>query len=329
MVNDFPVADCLHLLDLGVMKRLLIGWRDGNFAKLVTKWRSQQIDEVMIFLNKCKLPSEIHRSVRGIDCLAHWKASEYRTFLFYLSIIILPDVLPQDVFAHFLFLYCGITICSSNEYKHYLPLAKELLKYFVEHYKDFYGLDYLTSNVHNLLHVVEEVERFGPLQTFSAYPFENKLYLIKKLLRSGEKPLSQVAKRLSENIHRQGDALRKENLYRGPFLTKTYNKQIKINFRDYILSKKPQDKYFMTNNCEIIELREIDENSNIIHGYKIAGLTEVFYRPLKSSYFNIFISKLPGDERIETAVKPEEVKLKCVCIEHKKKLYFIPLLHTV
>lgn len=36
------------------------------------------------------------------------------------------------------------------------------------------------------------------LQTYNAYKFENKLYLIKNLLRQGNKPLSQIAKRLKE-----------------------------------------------------------------------------------------------------------------------------------
>ncbi|RVE41155.1 hypothetical protein evm_010229 [Chilo suppressalis] len=328
--NDgFRVADCLHLIDLGVMKRLLIGWRDGNLGKFVTKWCSRNIDVVMIFLLKCKLPSEIHRSVRGIDCLVHWKASEYRSFLFYLSIIILPDVLPRDAFVHFLFLYCAITICSSKEYLHFLPLAKELLQYFVQHYKDFYGVDYITSNVHNLLHVVEEVERYGPLQTFSAYPFENKLYLIKKMLRGGKKPLPQVAKRLSENFEKLGDDLKTKNQYKGPFIKKTYNKHTKIYFQYFCLSKKPQDKYFMTHTNDIFELKEVKEENLTINGYLITGLREVFDHPVKSSNFNIFKAKMPENERIEVTVKLENVKLKLVCIEHKKELYFIPLIHTV
>lgn len=37
IVEDFPACDSLHLIDLGVMKRLLIGWRDGNFGKYITK----------------------------------------------------------------------------------------------------------------------------------------------------------------------------------------------------------------------------------------------------------------------------------------------------
>lgn len=155
MVKDVPVADSLHLIDLGVMKRLMVGWRDGNFGKYETKWCSSDINQVTMFLNHRTMPSEIHRSMRGLDQLAHWKASEYRSFLYYLSIIILPQVLPESAYSHFLCLFCGITICSSKIYENLLPLAKELLLYFVEHYKDHYGASYVTSNVHNIVHMTD------------------------------------------------------------------------------------------------------------------------------------------------------------------------------
>ncbi|CAH2207551.1 jg27715, partial [Pararge aegeria aegeria] len=228
MIEDFPVADSLHLVDLGIMKRLLVGWRNGNFGKYITKWSARDTELVSIFLHKCKLPSEIHRSVRGLDCLSHWKASEYRSFLFYLSIVILPDVLSHDAFSHFLAFFCGITICSSKNYSHFLPLAKELLQYFVEHYKDFYGADYVTSNVHNVVHIADEVRRFGPLHTFSAYPFENKLYLIKRMLRHGNKPLAQVAKRFSEDAESLETTRSRKNQQltnQDPFVTTTKRKR--------------------------------------------------------------------------------------------------------
>lgn len=43
IVEDFPISDSLHLIDIGVMKRLIVGWRDGNFGKLFTKWRARDI----------------------------------------------------------------------------------------------------------------------------------------------------------------------------------------------------------------------------------------------------------------------------------------------
>lgn len=102
IVKTFPVADSMHLIDLGVMKRLLIGWRDGNFIKKDTKWRASDITKVNSFLDTCITPNEIHRSVRNLKDLCHWKASELRTFLFYFSIVILQEVLNNDAMTHFL-----------------------------------------------------------------------------------------------------------------------------------------------------------------------------------------------------------------------------------
>lgn len=39
---------------------------------------------------------------------------------------------------------------------------------------------------------------FGPIETFSAYPFENYNRVIKKLAKRGNKPLEQSVKRISE-----------------------------------------------------------------------------------------------------------------------------------
>ncbi|EFN61780.1 hypothetical protein EAG_08143, partial [Camponotus floridanus] len=47
---------------------------------------------------------------------------------------------------------------------------------------------FISSNVHNLCYLVDEVKSFD-LSTFNTYPFENCLQKIKKLLRTGNKPL--------------------------------------------------------------------------------------------------------------------------------------------
>lgn len=159
MIEDFPVGDSLHLIHLGIMKKCLLGWRDGHFGSYKTKWSVRDINIVTIFLENCKMPCEIHRSVRGLHVLGHWRGSEYSTFLHYLGILILKEVLPADVYLHFLKFFCAITICSTNSYKHFLNLADALLNNYVEYYRDFSGEDFITSNVHNLTHLVDEVRK--------------------------------------------------------------------------------------------------------------------------------------------------------------------------
>ncbi|KAL4714548.1 hypothetical protein ACJJTC_006594 [Scirpophaga incertulas] len=329
MVKDFPVGDSLHLIDLGIMKRLLVGWRDGNFGKFVTKWRAKDIEVVTNFLNKSKLPSEIHRAVRGLEYLAFWKGSEYRTFLFYLSIIILQDVLTDAVFSHFLKFYCGITICSTERHLRLLPLAKELLKDFVKHYKDFYGEDYVTSNVHNLIHVTAEVERFGPLPSFNSYPFENELYCIKRLLRDGKNPLSQIANRIVEattlvkNPELSGD-------HDHPLLTSSRNNCRVLHLQQYKLSSKIKDRYVLTIVNDIVEINDIVEEPNGIRikGLKISNKEDVFTYPIKSSHLHIYKVKNDGGSNCNIVLDPRDLQCKLVCLHHQEYLYFIPLLHT-
>lgn len=91
-----------------------------------------------------------------------------------------------------------ITICSTNSYKRFLPKARELFLEYIEEYAEIFGIHTVSSNVHNLCHVVDDVERFGELYGLSAYPFENELHHIKLLLQQCNKPLQQVARRLGE-----------------------------------------------------------------------------------------------------------------------------------
>lgn len=118
MVEDFPIADSLHLLDLGVMKKCLVGWTHGSF-NFRTKWSGREIDEVSLLLysfNQYK-PTEIHRAIRKLDCLKFWKGLEYRTFLLYLGVVILKDFLSVETYSHFLLIFCSVTICSSKSYQ--------------------------------------------------------------------------------------------------------------------------------------------------------------------------------------------------------------------
>jgi len=48
------------------------------------------------------------------------------------------------------------------------------------------------------IHLHQDVHRFGSLDNFSAFPFENFYQVLGKLIRKGEKPLQQAAKWYSE-----------------------------------------------------------------------------------------------------------------------------------
>ena len=53
-------------------------------------------------------------------------------------------------------------------------------------------------NVHALAHLASDVKRCGPFDSFSAFPFENQLQGVKRLVRKGAVPLSQTVCRVLE-----------------------------------------------------------------------------------------------------------------------------------
>jgi len=62
-----------------------------------------------------------------------------------------------------------------------------------------YGKTSLIGNMHNLIHLADDVKNMGcSLSNVTAFPFENCLGKIKKLLRSGNRPLAQICRCLQE-----------------------------------------------------------------------------------------------------------------------------------
>ncbi|KAG1663595.1 hypothetical protein GQR58_020325 [Nymphon striatum] len=82
---------------------------------------------------------------------------------------------------------------------HEIPYAHELLCIFVSDFAKLYGNDKIVYNVHGLLHLSKDVEKFGPLDNYSAFNFESFLGRLKRLVRKPNYPIQQVIRRLSEN----------------------------------------------------------------------------------------------------------------------------------
>lgn len=77
--------------------------------------------------------------------------------------------------------------------------SRTLLRHFVAESRKLYGPHFVSYNVHGLIHLPADVMRFGPLDTFSCFPFENYLQQLKRKVRRSSNPLAQVVKRLSES----------------------------------------------------------------------------------------------------------------------------------
>lgn len=222
-MSKVPI-DYMHLVCLGVTKKLLMTWLNGPKNIRLTKKQKEQFIKVL-FRFHGHIPKDF--STRKPKKLKHilstWKAHDYRTFLLYTGPVILQDILSDRLYNHFLLLHVAITIfinpllCTKEEFQNH---AKKLLEKFVSdaEKKQYYGVKFLTHNVHNLLHLVEDVKNYGAFDEFGAFKYENYIGKIKKFMRKSEKPLQQLDRRLAEQKNIQKSECREcESL----FLSKT------------------------------------------------------------------------------------------------------------
>lgn len=124
MVSHFPL-DCMHLVCLGIAKKILAlcidGYIDGNIDGKTVKFSTtvkNKLSEDLISVIKW-IPLEFARKVRGLDEFCRWKATEHRTFLLYVGLVVLQGYLPEANMKHYNSLHRAIRIlCDPIDYKY-------------------------------------------------------------------------------------------------------------------------------------------------------------------------------------------------------------------
>jgi len=137
--------------------------------------------------------------------LDRWKATELHQFL-YTGPVVLKSVLPPRLYKHFLTLSIAMSIHLIQDDAKcllYIDYAAKLLHHFVFNCDILYGETFLVYNIHSLLHLADDARHFKTnLDNVSAFPFENYLKTLKRLVRSASNPIAQIAKRI-ENMKQQ------------------------------------------------------------------------------------------------------------------------------
>lgn len=353
MVADFPTSDPLHLLELGIMKKCLLRWTFGspNYAYRFTNNDTIIMNRILEHAN-ADMPTEIHRAIRSLKYLRNWKGTEFRTFLLYVGILALEGNIRKEEYDHFLTLFCATTLCSTDHFSKYvvndemnaLSLADNLFLDYFEKYIDHYGIGSITSNIHNLCHITDDVRRFGHLNSISTYPYENALRIMKLKIKKCNRPLEQISRRILELEDILEKQMPPKDLQSRELPTFKY--PITIGRNDYqtvifdcfrLSSRKSGDKWILfrssaSRHVRILEMTKVTKNITdlgikaMIYGKPIIGIDDFFLSPFKSSHINVFISN--GKQGDEICIDSNEIVCKLVCMSHKRGLVFVPLLHT-
>jgi len=336
MINDFPL-DYMHLVCLGVMKKLLHLWLKGH---QILRLRAIHIDELskdLIMLKKY-IPIEFARYPRGLNEVDRWKATEFRMFLLYFGPILLEKYLNKDYVKHFCALHTAVRIlCDPEDCLRNNTYANDLLTYFVKTFKMLYGKTNVVYNVHNLIHLSQDVRKYESLDTFSAFPFENYLKILKRMLRKYEKPLSQLNNRMYEYSTRHArnkiksctvkPLLLKPNGKNLPLKCTNSHKQIK--FKNFILTTKSQNNccYLKDGSVLCIKYIGFKDEIPIILGKKYTDLRSIAIYPCNSQNMSIHMSN--GQTHDLEIIPVTQIDVKGFKFFFNGNYYMMPLLHCL
>lgn len=181
------------------MKKVLSAQVEGKFGCQRLNGRKLNIIDARMTSLKTYCPSEFNRRPREITMCNHFKATEFRQLLLYTAPGVLKNVFLDEYYEHFMLLHCVMRLLVSEETPQEMyNFCQEALQTYVTLCEQLYGEQFLSYNVHALLHLVSDVEVLGGLETFSAFCYENNMPEFRKYVRKPHEPLQQYYKRICE-----------------------------------------------------------------------------------------------------------------------------------
>lgn len=256
----------------------------------------------MLIITSKWVPKEFSRKPRSLDELSRWKATELRQFLLYLGPVLLQNILSADHLLHFNALNCAMRIlCHPTDCFRNNRYSRDLLIQFVETFKKLYGDENIIYNVHNLLHINEDILMYGSLDNFSAFPFENHMQSIKKMLRKADKPLQQLYRRIVENssVSYENDHIRCSTSVLKMKCSKVLpmnctNAYRAIQFDYFTLTDKKPNNCCYLKDKTIVVIEHIcynEEEIPVIIGRKWLTKNSLPFYPCNSQHINIYVVK--------------------------------------
>lgn len=316
-------------------KKLISTWTSGNLkCRLSTAMVNKVSKKIEIV--SAALPLEFNRKVRRLEDFSRWKATECRSFLLYVGYFALKDILEESYYNHFMQLSVAISILISSEYADKISLAEKILICFVKNCKHLYGDSFYIHNVHNLIHLVSDVKRYGTLDSFSAFVFENYLGQLIKLVKKGNQPLQQIVNRVTEKqIFGQELPLNAYEILEFPRL-KTELRKIGDNvyykkciFKEFTIKLDNENKNntVLLKDNNVVSVTEIYENRNgsFFTGKPVSLKENVFIRPIHSKRMGKFLSVY---EDTLITFNTSEVVGKVISFKYQEEFYFSTMFNT-
>ncbi|KAL0151586.1 hypothetical protein M9458_053103 [Cirrhinus mrigala] len=133
MVTCFP-HDYMHLVCLGVMRRLLDLWMStiGPLHCRISSIQASMVSNRLLAL-RSYIPNEFARRPRALADRCRWKATELRQFLLYTGPVVLNDVLQPQIYDNFMLfedvkIHGNLDLISGFPFENFLGNLKKLVR---------------------------------------------------------------------------------------------------------------------------------------------------------------------------------------------------------
>lgn len=131
-----------------------------------------------------------------------WEASELKVNLMMYSLPLLQDIMSVFHFEHHMLLVYGLYLLSKDSVSEKsVELASELLKDYSGRFEDLYGAQFMSSYVHQLIHLPSVVQDFGPLWVTSCAPYDGLNETLRRFSMGNQREGSQVTSAASLFLH--------------------------------------------------------------------------------------------------------------------------------
>lgn len=198
MVLFFPV-DYMHCLCSGLTLKMLEQLRNGLTAVKLSFNLFTQMGLALKELDST-IPSDFARRPRSMKHLGLWKSVELRMFCIYYGPFLIQRFSNNADYIELFWLLSIIfrIVCHPTWCQTMNAYCQQLTQTFLNNAAALFGAEFVTLNVHMLIHLIEDCNRIGAADKFSCFDFENFMRFLKKQVKSPHMPLQQAANRISK-----------------------------------------------------------------------------------------------------------------------------------
>lgn len=205
--------DWLHLTLLGAAKRQT--WATVKGAPDISKdvkLRAYDLDVINARLFMCRsyCPREFSRLPGRITDWERMKGTEFRQLLLYTGPVIYHGIYRKDVYDHYLLHHTALRcLVAPKQTPALQEYARTALKEWQVSAIEIYGPRFNSYNIKAQHHLVDDVENFGPLDSQSAFIYENYMRILRSMCNKPDAPLQQIYRRVIEKANRKRCQIRK------------------------------------------------------------------------------------------------------------------------